>query len=64
MPTNTTIGLATLESRGLSFDGYYIWISLGTLFGFALLLNICFIMALSYLKGNFILLIINFKSVK
>ncbi|GJW85259.1 AAA+ ATPase domain-containing protein [Tanacetum coccineum] len=28
MPTNTTIGLVTLESRGLSFDGYYFWISL------------------------------------
>ncbi|KAI3509212.1 hypothetical protein L1887_24319 [Cichorium endivia] len=50
-PTNTTIGLQTLQSRGLDFDGYYFWISLGALFGFALLFNIGFILALSYFKA-------------
>lgn len=54
MSTNTTIGKQILQSHGLDFDGYYFWISLGALFGFALLFNIGFIMALSYLKGNFI----------
>lgn len=56
---DTTIGQQILQSRGLDFDGYYFWISLGALFGFALLFNIGFIMALSYLKGKFSLLIIN-----
>ncbi|PWA38564.1 AAA+ ATPase domain-containing protein [Artemisia annua] len=49
--TNTTIGLQTLQSRGLDFDEYYFWKSLGALFGFALLFNIGFIIALSYLKA-------------
>ena len=57
--TNTTIGVQTLQSRGLDFDGYYFWISLGALLGFTLLLNIGFILALSYLKGNMLLI---FKS--
>nr|XP_043620816.1 pleiotropic drug resistance protein 3-like [Erigeron canadensis] len=48
---NTTIGIQILQSRGLDFDGSYFWISLGALFGFALLFNIGFIMALSYLKA-------------
>ncbi|MFS7986455.1 putative ABC-type sulfate transporter [Helianthus anomalus] len=49
--TNTTIGQQTLQSRGLDFEGYYYWISLGALFGFVLLFNIGFILALSYLKA-------------
>nr|XP_043620927.1 pleiotropic drug resistance protein 3-like isoform X2 [Erigeron canadensis] len=49
--TNTTIGRQTLKSRGLDFEGYYYWISLGAMFGFALLFNIGFILALSYFKA-------------
>ncbi|PWA55702.1 AAA+ ATPase domain-containing protein [Artemisia annua] len=49
--TNTTIGQQTLKSRGLDFDEYYYWISLGALFGFALVFNIGFILALSYFKA-------------
>ncbi|KAI7743642.1 hypothetical protein M8C21_012064 [Ambrosia artemisiifolia] len=49
--TNTTIGLQTLKSRGLDFEGYYYWISVGALFGFTLLFNIGFVLALSYLKA-------------
>ncbi|PWA80245.1 pleiotropic drug resistance protein 3 [Artemisia annua] len=49
--TNTTIGMQTLQSHGLDFDGYYFWISLGALFGFSLLFNMGFIMALTYLKA-------------
>nr|XP_043619394.1 pleiotropic drug resistance protein 3-like [Erigeron canadensis] len=51
MATNTTIGLQTLKSRGLDFDAYYFWISFGFLFGFSLLLNIGFIIALTYLNA-------------
>ncbi|KAJ9557166.1 hypothetical protein OSB04_011780 [Centaurea solstitialis] len=51
MPTNTTIGQQILQSRGLDFDGYYFWISVGALFGFAMLFNIGFILALTYLKA-------------
>nr|XP_043619509.1 pleiotropic drug resistance protein 3-like isoform X2 [Erigeron canadensis] len=49
--TNTTIGIQTLKSRGLDFEGYYYWISLGAILGFALLFNIGFILALSYFKA-------------
>ncbi|KAK4835862.1 hypothetical protein QYF36_015451 [Acer negundo] len=51
LSTNTTIGRATLESRGLNFEGYFFWISLGALFGFALAFNIGFTLALSFLKS-------------
>ncbi|KAK2634606.1 hypothetical protein Ddye_029398 [Dipteronia dyeriana] len=51
LSTNITIGRATLESRGLNYDEYHFWISLGALFGFALAFNICFTLALSFLKS-------------
>lgn len=51
--TNTTIGQEILESRGLNFDGYLFWISLGALFGFTIVFNIGYILALSYLKCKF-----------
>ncbi|KAK6233316.1 hypothetical protein SCA6_003389 [Theobroma cacao] len=47
---NTTIGQATLESRGLYFDEYFFWISIAALFGFSLVYNIGFTLALSFLK--------------
>ncbi|KAI3810519.1 hypothetical protein L1987_20135 [Smallanthus sonchifolius] len=49
--TNTTIGLQKLKSRGLDFAGHYYWISLGALLGFALLLNVGFVLALSFFKA-------------
>ncbi|KAA8545298.1 hypothetical protein F0562_020082 [Nyssa sinensis] len=48
--TNTTIAQETLESRGLNFNGYFFWISLGALFGFTIIFNIGFTLALSFLK--------------
>uniref|UniRef100_A0A2N9FVQ3 ABC transporter domain-containing protein n=1 Tax=Fagus sylvatica TaxID=28930 RepID=A0A2N9FVQ3_FAGSY len=51
LSTNTTIGQGILESRGLNFDGYLYWISLGTLFGFTILFNIGYILALTFLKS-------------
>ncbi|ESR41509.1 hypothetical protein CICLE_v10010929mg [Citrus x clementina] len=48
--TNTTIGREILKSRGLNFDEYFFWISLGALFGLALVFNFAFALALSFLK--------------
>ncbi|XP_044500167.1 pleiotropic drug resistance protein 3-like isoform X2 [Mangifera indica] len=48
--SNATIGKAVLDSRGLNYQGYFLWISLGALFGFALLFNFGFVLALSFLK--------------
>ncbi|KAH9733969.1 ABC transporter G family member 33 [Citrus sinensis] len=39
-----------LKSRGLNFDEYFFWISLGALFGLALVFNFAFALALSFLK--------------
>ncbi|KAL0375867.1 UNVERIFIED_CONTAM: Pleiotropic drug resistance protein 3 [Sesamum calycinum] len=49
---NTTVGHRTLESRGLSFDGHLFWISVAALFGFAVLFNIGFTLALSFVKAS------------
>ncbi|XVF05898.1 hypothetical protein REPUB_Repub06bG0001600 [Reevesia pubescens] len=49
--SNTTIGQRLLESRGLNFEGYLFWISLGALFGFTIVFNIGFTLALSFLKS-------------
>ncbi|KAL5782767.1 hypothetical protein ACOSP7_007796 [Xanthoceras sorbifolium] len=47
---NTTIGSSILTSHGLNFDGYFYWISLGALFGFTILFDFGFVLALTYLK--------------
>ncbi|KAL3538335.1 hypothetical protein ACH5RR_001701 [Cinchona calisaya] len=49
LSTNTTIGQETLDARGLNFNEYFIWISIGALLGFTLLFNVGFIFALSFL---------------
>ncbi|XP_022872901.1 pleiotropic drug resistance protein 3-like [Olea europaea var. sylvestris] len=49
---NTTVGQETLESRGLSFGGHLYWISVGALFGFIVLFNIGFTLALSFSKPS------------
>lgn len=53
LPTNITVGQETLDMRGLNFDGYFFWISLGALFGFALILNIGFTLAISFLNRKY-----------
>ncbi|XWS53453.1 hypothetical protein CRYUN_Cryun10bG0002700 [Craigia yunnanensis] len=50
MSGNTSIGQQTLESRGLSFDSYFYWISIAALFGFILLFNVGFTLALTFMK--------------
>ncbi|CAN1217743.1 Pleiotropic drug resistance protein 3, partial [Linum perenne] len=47
---NLTVGESTLQSRGLNFPDYMYWISVGALFGFTLLFNIGYVLALTYLK--------------
>ncbi|KAJ0966924.1 hypothetical protein J5N97_023841 [Dioscorea zingiberensis] len=46
--TNTTIGDHVLSSRGLDFKSYFYWVSVGALFGYSLLLNVGFILALTF----------------
>ncbi|KAF6154961.1 hypothetical protein GIB67_018398, partial [Kingdonia uniflora] len=50
LSTNTTIGLQTLESRGLNFECYFYWISVGALLGFSILFNVGFTLALTFMK--------------
>ncbi|MCD7449972.1 drug-responsive transcription factor pdr3 [Datura stramonium] len=51
LSTNTTTGNEVLESRGLNFDGNLYWISVCALFGFTILFNIGFTLALTFLKA-------------
>ncbi|KAJ0976465.1 hypothetical protein J5N97_018430 [Dioscorea zingiberensis] len=46
--SNTTIGNLVLTSHGLDFKSNFYWISVGALLGFALLLNLGFILALTF----------------
>ncbi|XP_050220402.1 pleiotropic drug resistance protein 3-like [Mercurialis annua] len=47
---NITIGQLTLETRGLNYDGYFYWISVGALTGFVVLFNTGFTLALTFLR--------------
>ncbi|XP_061351458.1 pleiotropic drug resistance protein 3-like isoform X2 [Gastrolobium bilobum] len=51
MSANTTLGRQVLESRGLNFDGYFYWISIGALVGFTVLFNAGFTLMLTFLKA-------------
>ncbi|KAF3454732.1 hypothetical protein FNV43_RR05180 [Rhamnella rubrinervis] len=51
LSANTTIGHEVLESRGLNYDAYVYWICIGALFGFALVFNTGYILALGFLKS-------------
>ncbi|XP_031741892.1 pleiotropic drug resistance protein 3 isoform X2 [Cucumis sativus] len=48
--SNSTIGHDVLQSRGLDYRPYFFWISLAALFGFALLFNVGFALALTFLN--------------
>ncbi|KAI3790860.1 hypothetical protein L2E82_04246 [Cichorium intybus] len=45
----STIGEALLKSRSFYAENYWFWISLGALFGFSIVFNILFIIALTFL---------------
>ncbi|GER27444.1 ABC transporter G family member 37 [Striga asiatica] len=47
---NTTVGRLTLQNRGLNFGRNLYWISVGALFGLAVLYNVGFTLALTFLK--------------
>ncbi|KAL6568097.1 transcription factor [Orobanche hederae] len=49
---NTTepLGVAVLKSRGFLTQANFYWIGVGALFGFIILFNICFMLALTYLN--------------
>ncbi|CAN6460412.1 unnamed protein product [Victoria cruziana] len=47
---NISVGHQVLTSRGLDFPSYFYWISLGALFGFTILLNVGYTLALTYMK--------------
>ncbi|KAK9035696.1 hypothetical protein V6N11_077729 [Hibiscus sabdariffa] len=49
--SNATLGQRVLEKRGLNFNDYYYWISVGALIGFWLIFNIGFTLALTLLKS-------------
>ncbi|KAK9122733.1 hypothetical protein Sjap_012335 [Stephania japonica] len=46
----TTVGKVLLSSRGMFVQEYWYWICIGALFGFALLFNACFVVALTWLN--------------
>ncbi|XP_072976814.1 pleiotropic drug resistance protein 3-like isoform X2 [Typha angustifolia] len=46
--SNTTIGIEVLTSRGLNYAGYFYWIAIGALFGFIILFNTGFTLALTF----------------
>ncbi|GFP80386.1 pleiotropic drug resistance protein 3 [Phtheirospermum japonicum] len=56
MDGNTSVGHLTLENRGLSFGGNLYWISVGALIGFAVLFNVGFTLALTFLEHRMVLL--------
>ncbi|GMN39377.1 hypothetical protein TIFTF001_008607 [Ficus carica] len=47
---NNTVGKVLLQSRGYYTDEHWYWICIGALFGFSLLFNILFIIALTFLN--------------
>ncbi|KAK9673340.1 hypothetical protein RND81_12G161600 [Saponaria officinalis] len=51
LSSNTTIGQEVLQSRGLLFDGYYFWVSIGALAGIFVLSSIGFTLALTFLMA-------------
>ncbi|KAJ4976200.1 hypothetical protein NE237_001306 [Protea cynaroides] len=58
MSTNTTLGQQVLQSRGLDFRSYFYWISLAALFGFAILFNVGYALALTFLKRKLIFVLL------
>ncbi|KAG9138495.1 hypothetical protein Leryth_012770 [Lithospermum erythrorhizon] len=53
LPSNTTVGHQTLQSRGLDYQGHLFWPCVAALFGFAFLFNAGFTLALGFLNCKF-----------
>ncbi|KAI9156674.1 hypothetical protein LWI28_010400 [Acer negundo] len=52
LSSNTTLGHQVLKNRGLNFGEYFYWVSIAALFGFWIIFNIGFTLALTYLKSQ------------
>jgi len=52
--SNETLGVQSLESRGVFPEAKWYWIGLGALLGFVMLFNYLFTLALAYLKREFL----------
>ncbi|KAL1195827.1 ABC transporter G family member 37 [Cardamine amara subsp. amara] len=50
-PNNVTLGRTILQTRGMDYNGYMYWVSLCALFGFTMLFNVIFTLALTFLKS-------------
>ncbi|KAF7843299.1 pleiotropic drug resistance protein 1-like [Senna tora] len=48
--SNDTLGVQVLKSRGFFTEAYWYWIGTGALFGFTILLNITYTLALTFLS--------------
>eukprot|EP00253_Pinus_taeda_P004241 PITA_04241 len=48
--SNDTLGVYVLNSRGIFPHGYWYWIGIAVLLGYMVFFNICFTLALAYLK--------------
>ncbi|KAG0468338.1 hypothetical protein HPP92_017666 [Vanilla planifolia] len=48
---NRTIGELVLTSRGLNYEDYFYWISVGALLGFFVLLNVAFALSLTFRRS-------------
>lgn len=54
--TNHTVGEMVLINRGIFTESYWYWISVGALFGFTVIFNIGFNLALTYMKRKFFIM--------
>ncbi|KAK1578168.1 hypothetical protein Q3G72_028095 [Acer saccharum] len=52
LSSNTTLGHQVLKNRGLNFSEYFYWVSIAALFGFWIIFNIGFTLALTFLKSQ------------
>lgn len=52
LSSNVTTGQQPLINRGVNFNDYFYWISIGALLGFWMVFNLGFTCVLSYSKCN------------
>lgn len=52
--TTETLGVAVLKARGFLPEAKMYWIGVGALFGFTILFNICFTLALTYMNREYL----------
>lgn len=62
LPNSTVaLGVAALKSHGVFPHEYWYWIGVGAMAGFALVFNIFYVVALTYLNRGYLYLIRPFK---